>query len=257
MKKATRAEGRPTGGGRVARPSGGGAPAANPEDMPAFELPSSSVLEKAASEKRPLVIYFADEKDDGAALADPDIKFLSSSAALFVKIPNNPDREESPWASESIVPASKLLSENPSRDYDIKVGVATVLVADWHGNEFYRFTSIPSATELRSSVNKVADKMETANRKLQKNYDAAKTAWGAKDRATALKSIIKNFKEDMVGLAAQEETIRLYHEIMDAARADITAMGEKGDKAGLEKAVKELKGTDVAKEASEALAKLK
>jgi uncharacterized membrane protein YdfJ with MMPL/SSD domain len=131
-----------------------------------------------------------------------------------------------------------------------------VLVTDSWGNDFYRFERVPSAEELRMSVKKIADKVESANKKLARNLDAAKTAWDKKDRNNALKSVLKNFKEGVVGMEAQEGTIALYHEIMDQARANIADMASKGDKDGLKGLGKELKGTDAAKDVETALTKL-
>ncbi|MBX3473683.1 MAG: hypothetical protein KF754_04810 [Planctomycetes bacterium] len=232
-------------------------PAAKPEDLPSFELPSTAALERAAADKKPIVVYFPGEKDDGSALAHPDIAFLSKNSALFIKVPFNANREKDPWDVGSVVPTSKLLSDNPSREYGVKVGRETVIVTDSWGNDFFRFEKAPSAEELRSSIKKVSDKVDSANKKLQKTYDAAKAAWDKNDRSNALKSVLKNFKEGLVGLEAQQNSISLYHEIMDAARASISDMAGKGDKEALKGIAKELKGTDAAKDAEAALAKLK
>ncbi|MCC6465326.1 MAG: hypothetical protein IT463_08315 [Planctomycetes bacterium] len=257
MKPATRGATGPSGGG-MRRGGGGGSagPAVDPEEIPSWQTPSTQALESAASEGRPLVIYFPAENDTDASFAGKDIAHLSKNSALFVRIPYNPDREESPWAADSAVPVSKILSENPSREYDIKVGVATVIVADAYGNEYFRFGRVPAATELKSSVDKVKEKAEDTNKKLQKNLDAAKAAWEAKDAKKALGAILKNFKEDVIGLAAQEETIRLYHEVMDAARARVGELKAQGGDASVTelKAMKATyKGTDVAKEIDEAI----
>lgn len=244
----------PGGGPVVSNPAP--RPAAKAEDLPAFELPSTAAMERAAADKKPLVIYFPGETDDGSSLAHPDIAFLSKNGAVFIRVPYNADRERAPWDVASVVPVSKLLSDNPSREYGIKVGRETVLVTDSWGNDFYRFEKSPSAEELRSAVKKVADKSEAANKKLQKNLDAAKAAWDNKDRANALKAVLKNFKEGVVGVEAQQSSISLYHEIMDSARASIQDLAGKGDKEGLKNLAKELKGTDAAREIDAALAKL-
>lgn len=242
-------------GGPIAAPAPA-RPAVKSEDMPAFEMPSTAALEKAAADKKAVVVYFPGEKDDGSALAHPDIAFLSKNGALFIKVPYNADREKSPWETESVVPVSKLLSDNPSREYGIKVGRQTVLVTDSWGNDFFRFENVPTAEQLRASVKKVSDKSETVNKKLAKNYESARAAWDKQDRTNALKAVLKNFKEGVVGVEAQQNSISLYHEIMDAARTSIADMASKGDKDGLKGLAKELKGTDAAKEIETALAKL-
>lgn len=242
-------------GGPIAAPAPA-RPAVKSEDMPTMEMPSTAALEKAASEKKAVVVYFPGEKDDGSSLAHPDIAFLSKNGALFIKVPYNADREKSPWETESVVPVSKLLSDNPSREYGIKVGRETVLVTDSWGNDFFRFECVPTAEQLRASVKKVSDKSETVNKKLAKNYESARAAWDKQDRANALKAVLKNFKEGVVGVEAQQNSISLYHEIMDAARTSIADMASKGDKEGLKGLAKELKGTDAAKDITTALAKL-
>lgn len=240
----------PTGAGRAGR----AAPAPiDPAGVPAFELPSSSAMDKAASEQRPLIIYFPGENADDSAFYGEELANFSKSSALFVKVPYTADREKSPWAEASVVPTSPLLSDNPSRDYGVKVGVATVIVADWFGNEYFRTDNKATIDSLRGMVRKVADKMDAENKKLQKNLDKAVQANEKADRKTALKHLLANFKDGKVGLEAQEASIRLYHEIMDAARAEIDAMVSAGNKDGLKGMAKDLKGTDAEKAAQEAL----
>lgn len=198
-------------------------------------------------------MYFEDENTTENDVYGTELAEMSNSSAVFIKIPYNADREKSPWAEESVVPAAKLLSDNPALAYNIPVGKAAAVLCDWHGNEFFRLGGEVKAPELDGMIKKIADKAEDQNKKLQKNLDAAKASWEKQDRAAALKSILKNFKEDVVGLPAQVETIQLYHEILDAARTEIKAAQESGNKETLSKLAKDLKGTDAAKEAEEAL----
>ncbi|MBE7492805.1 MAG: hypothetical protein HS108_13770 [Planctomycetes bacterium] len=237
--------------------AGGGAaaPAVDPAKVPKWAPVSGATLENAAKEQLPIVVYFPAENEADTTFYGEDLAKLSKEKALFVKIPYNPDREKSLF-DDSVVPTSKLLSDNPSRDYKIAVGKATLLVCDWHGNEYHRFQGGIKAPELGKVLDKVKDKAEDSNKKLQKNLDSATAAWTKQDRKAALAAILKNFKEDVVGLDAQEGTIRLYHEIMDAAKAQISDMTGKGDKDGLKNLAKELKGTDAGKAANEALKKL-
>lgn len=169
-----------------------------------------------------------------------------------MRIAYNENRDKAP-ASESPIPVSKLLSDNPARDYNVAVGKPLFVVADWFGNSYFRSDKKPSAAELKQMIDKIPGKVEDANKKLAKTYDAANTAWTKSDRSNALKSLLKNFKEDMVGLEAQENSIRLYHEIMDATRTKMNELHEKGDVDGLKGLAKEVKGTDVAKEVDAAI----
>lgn len=201
-----------------------------------------------------MVLLFEGESDadNKAFLGGADFEKISKDWAVFVRFAHNPNRDRAP-GDTAVVPVSRLLSDNPARDYDVAAGKITLVVADWHGNAYFTLTKKPTADDLKATLKKVPAKMEDAEKRLQKNLDAAKTAWEKKDRATALKSLLKNFKEGFVGLAAQDGTTKLYHEILDAARADLKTLQDKGDKAGLEKLAQELKGTDAAKEADEAL----
>ncbi|MBK9973208.1 MAG: hypothetical protein IPP14_00265 [Planctomycetes bacterium] len=215
-------------------------------------------MENAAQSKLPIVLFFQGE---GAEYGDfyvygDDYAALARENAVFLRIPYNENRDKAP-DTDSPVPVSKLLSDNPARDYKVAVGKPLFVVADWHGNEYFRSDRKPSAAELKTMIDKVPSKVEDTNKKLQKNLDAAKAALDKTGRAAALKIIVgKNFKEDVVGLDAQESTIRLYYEILDAARTKIAELQEKGDVDGLKGMTKEMKGTEVAKEADEATKKM-
>ncbi len=199
------------------------------------------------------MIWFPSENESDASFSGKEIADLSKSSALFLKLPYNADREKSPWATESTVPTSKLLSDNPARDYGIKVGQSTILVTDSYGNEHNRLYSAPSAKSLESMVDKVKEASEKDNAKLQSTLDKATAAHEKADRKGALSNILKNFKAGIVGLAAQEETIRLYHKILDEAREEMKTLAEKKDTAGLKNLAKEFKKTDLEKEIDEAI----
>jgi len=169
-----------------------------------------------------------------------------------MRVAYNENRDKAP-ESDSPVPVSKLLSDNPAREYKVAVGKPLFVVADWFGNSYFRSDKKPSAAELKMMIDKIPGKVEDSNKKLAKTYDAAKTAWDKTDRNNALKSLLKNFKEDVVGLEAQENSIRLYHEILDATRNKMNELHEKGDVDGLKGLAKEVKGTEVAKEIDAAI----
>lgn len=250
-KTAGRVE-RPTNG-RAARPAG---PTVSAEEMPSWSKPSTEALENAAREQRPIVVLFPAEADSPTAMASKEMAELSKTAALFIKMPYTADREKSPWAEESVVPTSRLLSDNPARDFNIAVGKETVLVLDWFGNEHNRLSASIKAIELQKHVEKVAEKVEDINGKLDKTLAKAKEAHEKANRKDALKHIMKNFKDGIVGMPAQEETVRLYRTIMDEAREEMNKLVEKKDAEGLKGMQKELKKTDVAKEIDEAISKL-
>lgn len=230
--------------------TGSNAPVA---DAPDWQRPGSDVLEKAAADKQALLLFFpgeAEEKAGDAYLSGKEIQELSQKSAQFVKIPYNADREAAPNASDSVVPVSKLLSENPSRDYNVKT-YPTFIVADSFGNELFRISGKkPLAKELADQFGLVQKKMEDNAKKLSKNLDAAKKAWETKDYSKSLRPILANFKDELVGYDAQNDSIRLYHEMLESARNDLGSLSD-----GSAESVKKLKamkaafkGTELEKE---------
>jgi hypothetical protein len=221
--------------------------------MPSWAKASSDSIESASAEQRPIVLYFADEADSDFEMYGEDFAELSKIDAMFMKIAYNADREVSPWAEESVVPTSKLLSDNPSREYDVKVGKATVIVCDWFGNEYFRTDNNVKADKLKAMIERVADEVEDANKKLQKNLDKANGYVEKEDQKNAVKYLVKNFDEGVVGLDAQEASIRLYHEIMDSIRSQKDELVKKGDVDGLKELSKIVKKTELEKEIDEAM----
>jgi len=224
--------------------------------MPSWQKPAASSIESASAEKRPIVLYFSDEADSDFELYGEDFAALSATDGMFIEIPYTDDREVSPWAETSVIPTSKLLSDNPSREYSVEVGKATVVVCDWFGNEYFRTDNRVKADKLKAMLVKVADLVEDSNKSLQKNLDKAVAANEKANTKDAIKNLMKNFEEGVVGLDAQEASIRMYHEIMDSLREQKDALVEKGDSNGLKELAKLAKKTDVEKEIDEALAGL-
>lgn len=225
--------------------------------MPSWQKPGSDSIESAAIDQRPIVLYFADENDSDFEMYGDDFAELSRDGAMFMKIAYTDDREESPWAEESVVPTSKLLSENPSLAYDVPVGKATVLVCDWYGNEFYRTDNKVRCDKLQAMVEKVSDLVEKESSKLQKNLDKAKGYQEKEDTKNVLKYVMKNFDDGQVGWAPIEESIRMYHEIMDNLRAKKDELVEKGDMDGLKDLAKAVKKTDLEEEVDQAMDEVK
>ncbi|MDC1141959.1 hypothetical protein OAU50_02610 [Planctomycetota bacterium] len=233
---------------------GGRARVADPTKLPTWEKPTSTSLETAASEERPILIYFAGEKENDFTVYGEDLKALSDKECLFVKIAYNADREADPYADESSVPVCKLLSDNPAREYNIKAGSKGQLVlCDWFGNEQFRIGTTTKAEAIKSMIGKIGDRVEKEEKDLRKNLDKAKASMEKEDRKNAIKSLLKNFKDGIVGLKAQQESIELYHEIMDAARDEMQDFVEKGDTAGLKKLATEMKKSDVETEIKDAI----
>jgi hypothetical protein len=229
----------------------------DPESIPAWQKASSETLESAARDGKALIIYFPGEGDTDASFADKELAEISKSDAVFIKIAYNEDREKSPWTEESVVPTSKILSDNPSRDYNIAVGKMALVIADSYGNEYTRLNKQPKADELKGYLKKVKENADKVSEKLKKNLDKANEALAASDRKGALKLLLKNFGEGVVGLTAQEDSIRAYHDILDAARTEMAELTEKGDVTGLKALAKDFTKTDLEKEIDEAIKGLK
>lgn len=229
---------------------------AQPANPIAWEKPSSTALENAQNGDKPIVVFFpgeaADQNSD-AYMSDPAVKALVNDKAVFVKVPYTSDREKAPEGA-SPIPTCKLTSENPTRDYGVRA-YPTFIVTDKFGNECFRIESKkPTAKDLEAFFEKVSSKMEDASKKLQKNLDAANKAWTAKDRKNALASVMRSFKEGLVGLEPVEPTVRLYNELLEDARGEIKRLAEANDHKGLKALKAQLKGTEAEKEVDEALA---
>jgi hypothetical protein len=199
------------------------------------------------------VIYFPSEDASGKEWASEELGNMSRDEAMFIWVEYNPDREKSVWDNESVVPVSKLLSQNPSKAYDVPTNKPTVIIADSHGNEFFRLHKLVKADSLKSYIGKVEALSKKADEKLAKNLDKAKAKLKKEDRKGALKELLKNFQQGVIGVESQKESIVLYHEIQDAARTQMEAMSEEGDVKGLKSLAKEMKGTDIEGEVKDAI----
>ncbi|MDC1142481.1 hypothetical protein OAU50_05280, partial [Planctomycetota bacterium] len=235
---------------------GGGAREADPAQMPSWQSSHSSVIESATEKSRPIVIYFAGEKDNEFTVYGEGLRELSMKSAVFIKFEYNPDREDAPDEDEatSIVPTNPLLSRNPAKAYDVRIKAeGTLVVCDWYGNKHYDTKASSKVKAITALVEKVADQVEKDEKSLRKNFEKAQAAVKKEDRKNAIKSLLKNFKDGKVGLAAQEESITLYHKIMDTARDDMADLSEAKDVEGLKKLAGDLKKTDVEDEIKAAI----
>jgi hypothetical protein len=252
------------GSGRV----GGGTPTArrNPNvgnpgraaqqvAQPQWAQTTSAALERAATEELPIVIAFPGEGDNDTILSGEDMQELSRTRAVFVRIPFTSERELPPWAEAAcMLPVAKLLSDNPSREYDIPVGRSTVIVADWHGNEHFRQTSNVQVRALEGFLDRVPSAVDQADRRLQRMFDRAESSWdNNSDRSSTLRSLKRVFDSGMVGLDSVVKSTELYHKIMDAAEDEIEELKGAGDISGLRALTRELRGTRVEKVLQDAI----
>jgi hypothetical protein len=246
----------------VPTPNGNGArtrtpPVADPAKVPAWQQASARALESAAAENRPIVVFFEGERSTDFDLYGEDFAELSATDAMFMKVAYTDSREKSPWAEDSVVPTCKLLSDNPSRDYGIDVGKPTVVVCDWHGNEFFRTDHKVKAPALKAFVEKVAKQVESTDKKLQRHVDKARQDIEKDNQGNALKNLLKAFEDGYVGLDSVVDATRMYHEIIDDLRDQKDKLLEEGDANGLRELARIVKKTDLEKEVDEAIKSVK
>ncbi|KAA0217828.1 hypothetical protein EDM80_02300 [bacterium] len=239
--------------------AGGGGGGLKPDGIVTWQSATSKTLEKAANEKKPILIYFPGEGKEyeyDGYFYGKDLKDLSDNKAVFVRVAYTSDRTPLPYAEQSPIPHKKLSGDNPSRDYNV-TQYPTFVVADQNGNEFFRVAGKkPGAKDLEGFFAEIPKKVEDANTRLQRNLDKAKEFWGKKDSREALKLVLKNFKEELVGLDAQEQTARLYSELLEDGRAKIKEVGDKSKAENVKKLKamqREWKGTELFYEIEELL----
>jgi len=222
--------------------------------QPQWAQTTAAALERAAAEQLPIVIAFPGEGDNDSILNGEEMRELSNTRAVFVRIPFTNERDLPPWAETGcMLPVAKLLSDNPSREFNIPVGRSTVIVADWHGNEHFRQASNIQIRALEGLLDRVAPAVDAMDRRLQRNFERAESSWDSADRAGALRNLTRVFREGMVGLDSVVKSTELYHKIMDAAEDEIAALKEAGDSAALRGLSRELRGTRVEKLVQDAI----
>lgn len=210
-----------------------------------FDSNDSSALEKAANGGKPIVVLFAKEKTDITTFFQgQDYVDMKDADAVFIAVPYTTDRTPAPGAKETIVPSNKLLGDNPSRDYNVRVGEEVVLVLDSFGNFDdigVRFSKKPTSKELKEAFARMPAKAESLSKKLQKNVDAANAALGKGDRNAAFKAAVKVLETGMVGYSACNEASKIYHSICDEVMGDIATLKD-GDAKESTKKLGELAG---------------
>ncbi len=108
-------------------------------------------------------------------------------------------------------------------------------------------------------IGQVPKLAEKANEKLERYFEKAEEEYKDGDVKRALRYLSKNFDDGSgpVGLPAQEESIRLYHEIMDDCRSKLEKFEEARDIDGLKELKKELRRTSLEDEIDEAIDAIK
>ncbi|MCC6574824.1 MAG: hypothetical protein IT462_13675 [Planctomycetes bacterium] len=192
------------------------------------------------------MVLFAKEGTDLATyFSGQDYVDMKDSDAVFIAVPYTSDRTPAPGAKETLVPICKLSSDNPARDYDIRVGEEAVLVLDCFGNfddVGSKFSKKPTSKELKDTLQRLPSKVESLNKKLDKSLAAANTALSKGDRNAAFKAAVKILESGTVGYGAASEAAKMYNTICDEVRTEVAALKEAEDKKEAQKKLGELAG---------------
>lgn len=227
--------------------------------MVEWQSASNRALELAQAGNKPILIFFPAKEGistlDGFVYGD-DYKKLAEDKAIFVRVAHNADRTPAPFAGESPIPQLRLASDNPSREYKI-TQYPTFIIADKYGNEVRRLTSVkpPTVKDLETYFAEVPGKVETINKEMAKNLESVQKAWEKKNAKEVIKAARRNFERGVVGLEAQQETIRIYNEALDSLRDEIKGLDAKKDAGKLKNLEREYRGTEIAVEIREKLGK--
>lgn len=235
-----------------------GASVIKDEEKPVWEKNDKKVLEKVAKDKKPVVLFFLEEGTNAAdatkVLHGEDVAKLSKTRAVFILIDFNADRTPS-LDTGCPIPVSKLAGPNPSRDYAI-TSTPCWLVCDEFGNEYARFKTVPDAKQLQGKIDSITEMRDAINKRLEKTLADGKKALADKDNATFLKAALKNFNEGVIGLPAQDDTIRAYRDLLDETRKEVDAIladKPKDAEKRLRALEKDFKGTELVKEIKDAI----
>lgn len=210
-----------------------------------------------------MVLFFIEEGvsavDGSRMIHDEELASMAKDGeAMFLIVEHNPDRTPS-LNTGSPVPTSKLANPNPAREYNI-TRYPSVLICDWHGNMYQEFNRIPSNRDLKRQVESVSENMEKIEERLKRNLDSAKAALEKDDARTFIRDVLKNFREGYVGLEAQEEGIRLYRELLDKTRDEISRiLDDRPDDgvATLRNLSRNFRDTELSKEIDDAMSTLR
>jgi hypothetical protein len=176
---------------------------------------------------------------------------------MIVLVDYNADRTPS-LDTGSPIPLSKLASANLSREYAISATPSWVL-CDHFGNEFNRFNKAPEGGTLSSRIDEIDARVEAVNTRMTKALEDARKALESKDLSRFFKAANKNFREGVVGLPAQVETIKAYKKTLEDAEAEVNDLLEERPKHAekrLREMLKDYKGTEVYEKIKNAVEKV-
>ncbi len=196
----------------------------SPEELIDWKVARLAVIEEVQKKKKPVVLFFIEEGMDAVTASreihDAELATMAKDGeAFFLLVEHNADRTPS-LSTGSPIPTSLLTDANLGRAYNIST-YPSLLICDPHGNEYRRFSRAPGAGDIKKRIEEVSAFMEVTEHKLRKNLDLAKAKLESKDLRNFFKIVLKNFREGVVGLDAQNESIKVYREVLDNARDEI------------------------------------
>lgn len=223
----------------------------------------ANTLEEVQKTKKPVVLYFIEEGitavEASRNIHDEELATLAKDGeAMFLIVEHNPDRTPS-MDTGSPIPISKLSNPNPGREYNI-TRYPSVLVCDWHGNMYQDYNRVPSNRDIKRQIERVSESMKQVEQRLTRNLDAAKAALEKDDSRSFIRSVLNNFRQGYVGLEAQQESIRLYRELLDKTRDEIARiLDDRPDDgvATLRSLSRDFRDTELNKEISDAMTTLR
>jgi hypothetical protein len=242
---------------------------------------NSPVLERTVELKRPVVLYFV-EKDTEAARAGVSGDKLSGYSldkALFIIVPKaggdpagpaqsspvvtGKERDKSAGADvaaaeqpKSVVPTMLLSSSDLWKAYGIK-DAGTLVVADWFGNTQTTFASFSREGAVVTAIDDIPNQVEKDAQRLGAEFKKVQAALEKGSDPTALKSILKMFKDGKVGHDSMNSAIEEYRKIETRGRDKLKELEAAGDVKALRKWGADFKGSDLDRDIEAAAKRLK
>jgi len=184
------------------------------------------------------------------ALRGQGFKDMCGDKAIFVRC-ELPDEVQA-IDRNHIWRESRLKSDNIPGAYNVAAGRTTVVVADWHGNEWFRPAARVTPAQLERMLSDVGSRVDAAEQRMARQLERARNSLTEDNRRDAINTLRRSARDGVVGLDSANETLKLLDEIIAQGRKDVEAASKAGDKAKLEALEAEFEGTEVADEARKA-----
>lgn len=172
-------------------------------------------MDRAAVSKTPLLLCFV-AGDDTQHLADL-VEFADT--VILVKIDRALKYSEPVSTTESWTTQPQFLAINPLAAYRQTSDKDSFVLCDWHGNEFFSFTRIPSRDQLSDWVTSVDAKVAKERLALAAKNEIAKSLLAQGERRKAILQWRNILKRRYSGYAEVTEAVKmLEHQLVVGAR---------------------------------------